>query len=299
MPTMTVRDALKTAEESLLRKGLEDACVEAEMLLCHVLKKDRIYLYAYGKDPMDKDACPLFFDLLERRLEGEPLQYLLGTAEFMGITLRVNPSVLIPRQDTELLAETAIAELASRRKMPGTTHVLDLCTIHVLDLCTGSGALAIAIAKLAPGVSVCTTDLSPEALAVAEKNAEEADLPTPISFFQGDLFHALPPQSRFDVIVTNPPYISTAVIETLDVQVRGYEPRAALDGGEDGLVLIRQILSEAPMYLNAGGVLLMEIGYDQGEAVASIAGREGGPFAEVRILKDLEKNDRVLLARMK
>lgn len=291
MQAITVRELLKIAEESLRLKGLEDASTEAEILLCHLLKKERIFLYAYGQETVDEDSCQFFFDLLGKRVAGEPLQYLIGTAEFMGIKLQVNSSVLIPRQDTELLAETALAELAGRHKMLGTHSVLDLCT--------GSGALAIAIAKLAHKVTVTATDLSPEALNLAEKNAAMSGLPRPINFFQGDLFDALPPLSSFDVIVTNPPYIPTAVIDTLDIQVRDYEPRAALDGGEDGLTIIRRILLEAPTFLNPGGVLLMEIGYDQAKAVASLAGAKGGPFIEGRILKDLNKKDRVLVARVK
>lgn len=287
---MTIRELLKIAEESLRLKGLEDASTEAEILLCHFLNKERIYLYAYGKEPMDEDSCQLFFDLLGRRVAGEPLQYLLGTAEFMGIKLRVNQSVLIPRQDTELLAETALAELAERYTMLGTCSVLDLCT--------GSGALAIAIARLARKVSVTATDLSGEALELARRNAAAASLPKPISFFEGDLFDALPPNSSFDMIVTNPPYIATAVIDTLEAQVRDYEPRTALDGGEDGLTIIRRILNETPIYLKRGGVLLMEIGYDQGKAVSSLVNAKGSPFIEGRILKDLNKNDRVLTARV-
>lgn len=299
---MTVKTLFEEAVENLRRAGIEDAPREAEILLCHVLKKDRIYLYVYGKTLVENDAFDSFSLLLSERLSGKPLQYILGTTEFMGFTLDVNSSVLIPRQDTELLAEAALAELAARRESGKNTQQNPESVIpefQILDLCTGSGALAIAIAKLSAGVSVSASDLSSEALRVARRNAAAAELIRPIRFFEGDLFAALPAESKFDMIVSNPPYIASSVVETLDVHVRDYEPRMALDGGLEGMDFVKRILAEAPFHLHPNGVLLMEIGYDQGARALALATAEKSPFAKAQVLKDLGGNDRVLVAYVK
>lgn len=298
----TVKELFEEAAENLRRAGIEDAPREAEILLCHVLKKDRIYVYAYGNALVAKDDFDAFSLLLSERLSGRPLQYILGKTEFMGLTIEVNSSVLIPRQDTELLAETALAELTCRRKkrkasQPNSEN--EPPEFEVLDLCTGSGALAIAIAKLSAGANVSASDLSGEALEVAGRNAAAAELPRPIRFFKGNLFAALPPEIAFDMIVSNPPYIASSVVETLEVHVRDHEPRMALDGGADGMDFIKRILAEAPFHLKPNGVLLMEIGYDQGARALALAAAEGSLFAKARILKDLSGNDRVLAAYVK
>lgn len=289
---ISVRALFDDAVQKLRRAGVEASALEAELLLCHVLGKDRAYLYAYGKTPVDPEACLLFSTLLAQRLSGKPLQYILGTAEFMGLTFEVNSAVLIPRQDTELLAEAAIAALCLRAQEEKTSY------FDVLDLCTGSGALAIAIAKLTDCANVTASDISSEALAVAKRNAASAELLQPIHFFQGDLFDALPSKSTFDMIVSNPPYIASAVVETLETHVRDHEPRGALDGGADGLLFVEKILGQAPFHLKPGGLLLMEIGYDQGGRALALASA-GTWFAKARILKDLGGNERVLMAHMK
>jgi release factor glutamine methyltransferase len=309
MSEKTVRTLFEEAVENLHRAGVEDATREAEILLCHVLKKDRVYLYAYGKNSVDESTCHLFSVLLSERMSGKPLQYILGTAEFMGLTLEVNSAVLIPRQDTELLAETAIAELSRRseeRKISrqsgektSDSRKRETTPFEVLDLCTGSGALAIAIAKLAEGVCVTASDISAEALSVAKRNADSANLLRPIRFFEGDLFAALPTESTFDMIISNPPYIVSAVVDTLEIHVRDHEPRNALDGGTDGMDFVKRILGQAPFLLNPGSVLLMEIGYDQGARALALATATESPFAKARILKDFGGNDRVLIAHTK
>lgn len=303
--TNEVRSLFDEIVEHLRRAQIEDATREAEILLCHTLKKDRAYVYAHAKDPLDRDVCDTLSLLVAERVSGKPLQYILGRAEFMGITLEVNPSVLIPRQDTELLAEAALQELAEQRRsrkalkeeLEENKEGSDM--LELLDLCTGSGALAVAIAKLAANVRVTASDLSAQALNVARRNAVMAELPRPICFFEGDLFAALPPASMFDLIVSNPPYIDSAVVETLDIHVRDYEPKIALDGGVDGMDFIRRILVQAPFHLKAGGALLMEIGYDQGSRALALATAEEGPYAKARILKDYAGNDRVLVAHLK
>lgn len=286
---MTLRELLTIGTEILKEHGNADAITESELLLCHLLNKDRIHLYAYGRDPADEGLCQTFFDLLQRRAGGTPLQYILGTVEFMGISLSVNESVLIPRQDTELLAEEALKELSKLTRLLGHRQILDLCT--------GSGALAISVAKLDRKARVTATDLSAEALVVARKNAAAAGVADTIRFCQGDLFDALDGPGHFDMILSNPPYIATEVIDTLAVEIREHEPRMALDGGNDGLDLIRRILEAAPRHMKPGGLLLMEIGYDQGNAVRSLALSQKNPFIRARILRDLAGNDRVLKAR--
>jgi len=309
----TVRMLFDEGAKTLFQAGIEDSRSEAERLLCHILKKDRVYLYAYGETLVDEAALGLFYSLLQERLSGKPLQYIIGTAEFMGITLEVTPAVLIPRQDTELLAEAALLELSDRsqaKKLSSKSHegAFSLegpaVCFEVFDLCTGSGALAIALAKLADYTNVTASDISKEALCVAKRNAASASLRHPISFLEGDLFEALPRGSLFDLIVTNPPYIASAVIETLEVHVRDHEPRKALDGGADGMDFVREILVQAPFHLKRGGMLLMEIGYDQGARALALAAsaHPQNPlcpsFAKARILKDLSGNDRVLIASL-
>lgn len=286
---MTLRELLNIGTDFLKKQGNEDAVTESELLLCHLLKKDRIYLYVYGREPADEDLCQIFFDLLQRRAGGKPLQYILGTVEFMGISLSVNESVLIPRQDTEILVEEALKELSKLTQF--------LRHHQILDLCTGSGALAISLAKLDRKARVIAADLSDEALAVARKNAASAGLTDAICFCQGDLFDALDGQGPFDLILSNPPYIATDVIDTLAVEIRDHEPRMALDGGSDGLDLIRRILKEAPRHMKTGGLLLMEIGYDQGDTVRALALSQEKSFVRARILRDLNGNDRVLKVR--
>jgi len=286
---MTLRELLTVGTDLLKNHGKEDAVTEAELLLCYLLKKDRSYLYAHGRETAEEGLCQAFFDLLQVRTGGMPLQYILGVTEFMGIPLSVNGSVLIPRQDTELLAEEALKELSRTPRLLGHHQVLDLCT--------GSGALAIAVAKLDRRSRVTATDLSDDALETARRNAVAAGVADSIRFCPGDLFKALEGRGPFDLILSNPPYVATDVIDTLAVEVRDHEPRMALDGGADGLELVRRILEEAPLYMKPGALLLMEIGYDQGEAVRALALGRGDTFSRVRILKDLGGNDRVLRAR--
>lgn len=286
---MTLRELLAIGTDLLKNQGKEDAVTEAELLLCHLLNKERSYLYAHGREAAEEGLCQAFFDLLQIRTGGTPLQYILGTTEFMGISLSVDGSVLIPRQDTELLAEEALKEIARTPRFLGHHQVLDLCT--------GSGALAIAVAKLDRRSKVTATDLSAEALETAGRNAVAAGVADSIHFCRGDLFEALDGQGPFDLILSNPPYIAAGVIDTLAVEVRDHEPRMALDGGADGLDLIRRIVEDAPRHMKPGALLLMEIGYDQGDTVRGLALGRGETYSRVRILKDLGGNDRVLRAR--
>ncbi len=350
---MTLRELLNRALELFEEQGVESAGVEAEWLLAHALGKDRIYIYAYGSEQASAEVQADYLDRVRRRTEGVPLQYILGTVDFMGCTLTVDPSVLIPRPETELLAEEALKELARLQAARPDAA----CT--VLDLCTGSGALAIAIAARAERGKVTATDVSAEALATARLNAERNGVADRIHFLQGDLFEALDDlqdsrsetydelqdnrsetydelqdhlpaehdsrcrntaseaakmdatdgvHNAYDLIVTNPPYVATDVIEALAQNVREHEPKLALDGGADGLSVIRRLLADAPAHLKPGGLLLMEIGYDQGEAVCELAdsvvsggagrlSRKKKAYAEAKILQDFAGFDRILVLR--
>lgn len=225
-----------------------------------------------------QDTAAVYRSLLAARSRHVPLQHLTGEQEFMGYPFLVNEHVLIPRQDTECLVEAALKEIIKKKQ----EH------IAILDLCTGSGCIAVSLKKLLPEAHVTATELSAEALAVAKENA--ARLQADISFLQGDLFASV--TERFDLIVSNPPYIKTGIIETLMPEVRDHEPRQALCGGADGLDFYRRIAKEAPAYLNPGGALWLEIGCEQGKAVTALL-RENG-FEGVCCRQDLAGLDRIV-----
>ncbi len=255
--------------------------LEARLLLEHVCGTRLETLLTEPERPLTEDEETRYLQLLARRGERIPLAYLCGEASFMGLTFAVNEAVLIPRQDTELLVEEAM------QQMTGGTRVLDLCT--------GSGCVLLSLLHYSMDCEGTGTDLSEEALAVARENAGRLGLSDTASFRHGDLFGALDPGDRpYDLIVSNPPYIRTDVIGTLMPEVRAHEPEMALDGGPDGLAFYRRIAKEAPAHLTIGGGLLMEIGYDQGDAVREILEREG--YYEVEVRKDYNGLDRVVSA---
>jgi release factor glutamine methyltransferase len=242
-----------------------------------VLDAPRLLVVASGETPLTDARAEQFFTLVARRQSREPLQYILGTQPFMGCSFCVDERVLIPRQDTETLCEQALLNAPEQGA--------------VLDLCTGSGALAVVIKKAMPALLVCASDVSEAAISLAQKNAREngAD----IDFRQGDLFEPFQ-NERFDMIVSNPPYIPTGELATLQEEVRR-EPALALDGGEDGLSFYRRIAREAPAHLKENGVLLMEIGWDQAQAVLNLLTDAG--FSGLQVVRDTAGRDRVVIAR--
>ncbi len=231
---------------------------------------------------VSEEEYAAYCDRLEKRERRIPVAYILGEQEFMGLPFVVNEDVLIPEQDTENLVEEALNELTG-----GT---------RILDLCTGSGCILLSLLKYSVDTIGVGADLSEKALCVARENAEKLDLTERVTFLQGDLFSALEgtENRKFDLIVSNPPYIPSAVIETLEPEVRDREPRMALDGGGDGLYFYRKIVKEAPRYLAIGGTLMMEIGYDQAEAVSALLKEEN--YYNIEVLKDYGGNDRVVRA---
>ena len=278
---MTVDEFIEEIIRVFRRAGIECPENEAMLLACHVLSCEKSWLYMHRDDEVDDKLLLASAALINERCKGRPLQYILGTANFYGIDLAVDERVLIPRPETEVLAEAAIEMIGSAP------------SVRVLDLCTGSGAIAAAIAANVPGAQVTATELSLRAFMLARVNLRPW---SNVRVLRGDLFEALPEgEESFDAILTNPPYIPTEVINTLAREVKDHEPVMALDGGADGLDLIRRILSEAPDHLKEGGLLLMEIGDDQGAKVLDIA-TKSGQYDQAQILKDLAGRDRILKA---
>lgn len=274
---MNPRALLKATASAFRNAGIPDPEVDTALLLSHVTGQPPLSLRLDMTTVLSADVLTRFDALVSRRLTRQPLQYLLHTQPFLGRDFYVDERVLIPRPETELLAERAIAAL---REHP---HPV------ALDLCCGSGALAVSMALEVPGAQVHAADLSPDALAVTAKNAEL--LGASVTLHQGDLFSAVP-ETAFDVIVSNPPYIPSADCLTLQEEVRR-EPMMALDGGTDGLNFYRRIASDAPKFLRPSGVLLLEVGFDQAEAVMALL----ADFADVQAHEDYQHIPRMIEAR--
>lgn len=252
----SVREALAMATSRLAEAGVADAERETSWLMAHVLNCSVGTLRLRGHEPLDPALAGQFAALVDRRAAREPIQYILGTEEFLGMTFRVTPAVLIPRLDTETLVRNAAERLAG---LAGP--------VRVADIGTGSGAIAVGVAALVPQARVVATDLSPEALAVAAQNAASNGVAERVEFRQGDLTGPLA-GDRFQAILSNPPYIDEAEVSTLDPEVRAWEPRLALTPGPDGLSLYRRLIAEAPAFLLAGGFLGVEVGIGQARTVS-------------------------------
>ena len=283
-------EILRQAEAALSACGVEESRADAWYLFSHCFHMDRArYLMSMGEEAPAGEAGA-FLELVGRRGNRIPLQQLLGTQEFMGLSFFVDSHVLIPRQDTEILAEAVIREEEKRKDGP----------LRILDLCTGSGCIGISLAVLLgrgghSQLQVVLSDISPEALFVADENIRRLGCGDRCRTVRSDLFESLSGQ-RFHVIVSNPPYIPPAVIEELSPEVRDHEPRLALDGGSDGLDFYRRIADRSPAFLEPGGVLWLEIGWDQAEAV-SVLLKDGG-FTDITVKKDLAGKDRVIRAAL-
>lgn len=259
--------------------GIPGARLEAQLLLAHVLGCSRVQLYTGFDKPLGDEELAAYRGLIKRRLAGENVSYLLGEQEFWGLPITVNEHVLVPRPDTETLIEVARGLRADRN-----------APCRVLDLCTGSGAIAVALAKELPAATIVATDISIEAVAIAKKNVERNGIADRVTVRVGDLFAPVQGE-QFDLIVSNPPYIASAVIGTLSAEVKR-EPRIALDGGPDGLAFYDRICTEARQCLVRGGGLVVEHGFDQADAVR--ARFEAAGFGTITLTHDLGKNPRVI-----
>ena len=255
---------------------------EAELVLTHLLNCDRVSLYLNKDTDLGEDKSLLISSILKRRIKGEPVQYILGTTEFMGLEFKVDKRVLIPRPETEILVEAAIEAI----KESGITSP------EILDLGTGSGCIAISLAKNIPDCKITATDISPEALEVATRNAYLNQVQ--IEFMRSDLFAALGPQ-RFDLIISNPPYVSTQELNTLAKEI-SFEPVLALEAGFDGLDFYRRIISQAAGWLKEGGLLVFEVGQNQAGRVRDML-RWREKFDDVSIIKDYNNIQRVVIAK--
>lgn len=288
--TWTVRRLLEWTAGFFARKAVDPPRLSAELLLSHVLKVPRIKLYTDYERPLNEADLSRYRDLVRRAGEQEPIAYLTGTAHFFNLEFEVTRDVLIPRPDTETVVENVL-QLA--RNQGGFESP------RVLDLCTGSGCIAAAIAYHLKTSVITATEISPDAVSVARRNLERLGLTGRVVVEVGDLFEPLlrmVDAQPFNLIVSNPPYIPTAQIETLDRSVRDYEPLKALDGGPDGLDFHRRILTQAPERLLPGGRVYLEIAFDQGPQAEEM-GKTFESFEDVRVLKDFAGRNRVLTAR--
>ena len=277
MSAETLREAERRGAETLAAAGREEAAQTARLLLCHLLNFNFTDYVLAREDLLSPLDAARYEELLTRRASGVPLQYLTREQNFCGLSLYVDERVLIPRQDTECLVEEVLRDGAGG---------------DLLDLCTGSGCIPLALLKHGNFSCALGADISVEALAVAEINRARTGLA--LSLRQSDLFSEIP--ERFDVITANPPYIESAEIETLSVEVRDHEPRLALDGAADGLAFYRRLAAESGAHLKPGGRLYLEIGMTQVAAVASLL--EAAAFSDIQIIRDLAGRDRIVKGSM-
>jgi len=263
----TVKALIEATMARLQAAGIAQARWDAELLVAHGLKESRLMLYAHPERGVDEESEAALLSLVGRRVNREPLQHLIGLQEFWGLAFNVGRDVFIPRPETELLIEAALAsqEIWLKQASP-----------IVADIGTGSGCLAVALAKELPQAQIYATDLSSEALVTAEENAKAHGVSRRIRFLAGDLYEPLKRQGlagQIDLIVSNPPYIPRASLAQLQPEVRDYEPRMALDGGLDGLSVYRRLLAEAPALLAPRGVMILELGHGQADEVRALATR--------------------------
>ena len=277
---MTYRECYEQGCRTLQAAGIEEAALDARLLLEAVCGTDRNDLLVHGEQPVAPEAEEKYLNWIRQRAEHIPLQQLTGEQGFMGLTFSVNEHVLIPRQDTEILVEEVLKELHDG--------------MRILDMCTGSGCILLSLLHYSNDCEGLGVDLSAEALEVAGRNVLKVLTPEKAEhahFLQSDLFEKV--EGKFEIIVSNPPYIASAEVEKLMPEVRDHEPRMALDGTEDGLYFYRRIIEEAGKHLVSSGMLFFEIGYDQGQAVSELMRTEG--YCEVQVVQDYAGLDRVVL----
>ena len=285
---MPLQEVRRWISERLSHCGIEHPDLNAEQLLCWVLSCRRMDLYLHPERELTPRQAESLQEALEKRLAHTPLQYITGRSHFLDFDLIVNGDVFIPRPETEVLVEETITWLrsAASKSEPEV----------IVDLCTGCGAIAVAMAKAFSGVQVYATEISRKAISVARENARRNDLSDRISFFRGDLLRPLEHldlEGRVDALLCNPPYVAASDMEALPPEVRDFEPRVALDGGGDGLDVLRRVVREAPPFLKDRGLLTLEVGQGQAEAVRRYL-RERDCFGRIEIVRDLNAIERVV-----
>ena len=277
---MTIKDIIvKYSKE--LEEISPTPRLDVETLLQKVLGVDRLYILLNLERVLSEDEEQLFNKFINERLNNRPIAYIVENREFMGLDFFVKEGVLIPRPDTEVLVEEVI-ELAKKKDAK-----------NILDIGTGSGAITISLAKYLENVKVTSVDISDIALEIGKRNAISNEVDDRINFVKSDLFTNIDKETKFDIIVSNPPYIKREVIDTLDKQVKDYEPYNALEGGVDGLDFYRAITKQAKNYLKKGGILAYEVGHDQSEDVSKLMEMDG--YTNIYTLKDLQQIDRVVI----
>ena len=284
---MTIIETINRAATRLQAHQVDNARWDAELLLCHVLGRDRAWLLAHIQDGIDNQSLRQYEQTIDRRAVREPLQYIIGKQEFWGLPFKVTPDVLIPRPETEFVVEAALKAVS-----------MTLSPV-IIDLCTGSACIAISLAKELQNAQVFATDRSEQALAVARENARVNQVAERIQFISGDLFvpiTALDLQGKVDVIAANPPYIPAGDLAALQPEVRDFEPEMALIAGPEGTEIGAAIIQQAPLFLKQGGTLIMEMGMGQTAALSTIV-KETENYRTLEIVKDLAGIERVIVAR--
>jgi len=313
--SLDVRTALKQGIHLLREAHVPSDTLAAELLLLHVTSRDRAWLYAHTEEILGSQILDSYFSLLRRRAAGEPTQHLTGKQEFWGLEFEVTPDVLIPRPETEHLIEVALDRLAVRELRAARDPKLTGESLTIVDIGTGSGCIAIALAKELPAATIYATDISPAALAVAHRNATRLGFTNRVAFLESNLFsvfssssdssphwspvagHRSPSSNQsllFDLLISNPPYIGRKEVTTLPIEVRDHEPAFALYGGEEGYELYGQLVSEATLHLKPGGLLVLELGHDSLPAVRPLL--ETPKWTNVHVTNDLASIPRVLSA---
>jgi len=298
---MKALELIITVKESLERSGIEDAVREAETIIAHCLATDRVTLFR-DNPQIPRDVATKIDSLVERRAKREPLQYILGHVEFCGLTIKVGRGILIPRPETEILAEEAIKIVRNNLPLPPHPPLTkgkqrgDSVSkrVRILDLCTGSGCVALALARVFRDAQVCGTDTSATAIQYAKENASLNGIKN-ITFMKGSLFEPVK-ELTFDLIISNPPYIRSNDIKDLQPEIKDWEPQDALNGGKDGLDYYRFIISTVKKYLNEGGYLMLEIGINQADAVKVMAEDTG--LKDISFIKDYTGIDRILITKI-
>jgi len=297
---MRLLDIIKFSSDDLEESGVSDPLVDAELLVLHAAGMERLRAYIDNPE-IDQSLRSKIKRLVTRRASGEPLQYIIGVVDFLGLHIRVGKGVLIPRPETELLVEEAIKTVRSQKSdvrcekptRGKTQKAKSSSPLCMLDLCTGSGCIALALAREFPTAQVYATDVSSKAIQYAEGNADYNGIKN-VTFLKGSLFSPVEEHMPFDLITANPPYIGSSDIDGLQREVRDWEPVEALDGGADGLDFYRAILSKAAGYLKASGWIFFELGFGQSEDVAELAGKAG--LKNIELIKDFAGIERVLKA---
>lgn len=279
---MVIKELIRMATEALRKSGNDNPVFEAHLLVRHVTGLSATDLVLQHNNPVKKEYIENLKALLNRRISCEPLQYILGTQEFMSLEFKVTPDVLIPRADTEVLVEYVLEHTKNK-------------SITLLDIGTGTGCIPLSIAFYNKRAFVRGLDISEKAISIAKENSDTLGISDRSAFEICDIISDCP-SGKYDIITSNPPYIESDVIETLQIDVKDFEPRLALDGGKDGLRFYRRICQLAPILLNKNGILIFEIGYNQGNAVSDMMQEY---FENIEIIKDLSGNDRVVTGKLK